>query len=208
MDQYIREACVESLEQVLKAQQKGADRIELCDRLDLGGTTPSKELILAANETGLPVRVMIRPRGGNFSYSTEELEEMVESIKFCKTAGVEAVVLGVVKEDGKLDYEEIARLVKIAKPLKVVVHKAIDETPDPVQAVGPLLAIDGVSSILTSGGSATAFEGKKRLKEMLETVGGKLEIVVAGKVTAENLDVLHECLNATAYHGKLIVGEL
>lgn len=205
---YIKEACVENLSQVLQAQKKGADRIELCDRLDLDGTTPSRELIRAAKETGIPVRVMIRPRGGNFIYSEKELKEMQESILFCKEQGVEGVVFGIQKEDGSLNYEQIQKLAEFASPLKVVVHKAIDSTPDPVDAVKDLLKIGEVSSILTSGGMETAFEGKDNLKKMIEIADGQIEIVVAGKVKDSNIEQLHQFLHSTAYHGKRIVGDL
>lgn len=205
---YLKEACVENLSQVLQAQKKGADRVELCDRLDLDGTTPPRELIKAAMETGIPVRVMIRPRGGDFIYTDEELEEMENSILFCREMGVEGVVFGIQKEDGILNYERIQKLAKIASPLKVVVHKAIDSTPDPVDAVRKLLEIREVSSILTSGGMETAFEGKDNLKKMIEIADGQIEIVVAGKVTNDNIEQLHQYLHSSAYHGKRIVGEL
>ncbi|UJH90984.1 copper homeostasis protein CutC [Antarcticibacterium sp. 1MA-6-2] len=205
---YIKEACVENLSQVLQAQKKGANRIELCDRLDLDGTTPPRELIIAAMETGIPVRVMIRPRGGDFIYTEEELNKMESSILFCKELGVEAVVFGIQKEDGYLNYEQIQKLAKIASPLKVVVHKAIDNTPDPVGAVKELLNIEEISSILTSGGMETAFEGKNNLKKMIEIADGQIEIVVAGKVTESNIEQLNQFLHSKAYHGKRIVGDL
>ena len=208
MNSYIKEACVENLFQVEKAKMKGADRIELCDRLDLDGTTPSRDLVLVAQRTGLPVRVMIRPRGGDFVYSEDELNEMINSIKLCKDLGVEGVVLGILEKDDNMNFQQIQRLAKIASPLKVVVHKAIDDTPNPVDAVQKLTEIKEVSAVLTSGGKATALEGWKILRQMLEIAGGKLEIVAAGKITDENIDEVHHLIGADAYHGKKIVGDL
>ena len=208
MSSYLKEACVENLSQVIQAKQNGADRIELCDCLDLDGTTPPKDLIVAAKETGIPVRVMIRPRGGSFVYSEEEIDQMLASIEFCKEVGVEAVVFGILKSNGELDYEQIGILAKAASPLKVVIHKAIDDTPDPVAAVKKLKVIDEVSSVLTSGGRPTALEGQEVLREMLAASNGRIEIVAAGKITDENIDDLHSLIGARAYHGKKIVGDL
>lgn len=205
---YLKEACVETFHQAITAEQKGADRIELCARLDLDGTTPSREHIEAAKETGIPVRVMIRPRGGDFIYSRDELGEMLDSINLCKELGVEGVVFGIQRKDRSLDYEQIENLARAALPLKVVIHKAIDETPDPVDAVRKLKKIKGVSAILTSGGKKTALEGKEVLKQMLNASGGQVEIVVAGKVTNGNIDDLHNLIGADAYHGKKIVGDI
>lgn len=208
MSKYIKEACVENLSQVVQAKKRGADRIELCDRLDLDGTTPSRQLIVSAKETGIPVRVMIRPRGGNFVYTEEELIQMIVSIEFCKKAEVEGVVFGILKNDNGLDYQQIGKLAGIASPLKVVVHKAIDDTPDPVEAVKNLLLIENISAVLTSGGKPTAFEGQESLREMVKLMGDRMEIVAAGKITDDNIEEVHKQIGAKAYHGKKIVGNL
>lgn len=208
MSKYIKEACVENLSQVVQAKKRGADRIELCDRLDLDGTTPSRQLIVSAKETGIPVRVMIRPRGGNFVYTEEELIQMIVSIEFCKKAEVEGVVFGILKNDNRLDYQQIGKLAGIASPLKVVVHKAIDDTPDPVEAVKNLLLIENILAVLTSGGKPTAFEGQESLREMVKLMGDRMEIVAAGKITDDNIEEVHKQIGAKAYHGKKIVGNL
>lgn len=206
MDDFIKEACVGNLKDALAAEQKGADRIELCANLQVGGTTPSEKLITdAMNELKIPIRVMIRPRGGDFVYSSEELAEMTVAIEFCKSIGVEGVVFGVLNDDLSMDIAAISKLITIAKPLKVVIHKAIDETPNLLEAVRELIDIGGVTTILTSGGAVTALEGKETLKQMLELAQRKIEIMPAGKVTSENVETLHGFLGSTAYHGKRIV---
>ena len=209
MNNFIKEACVGNLQESLRAEEKGADRLELCANLEVGGTTPSEELILQAKQqVTIPLRIMIRPRGGDFVYSEAELEEMRTSIKFCKKAGVEAVVFGILKPDNSLNIEEMAELARLAAPLKVVIHKAIDLTPDPVAAMESLKTIEEVATVLTSGGKPTAFEGRENLKKMLEIGGRKIEIMPGGKVSEANVEELHHILNARAYHGKLIVGDL
>lgn len=208
MTNYIKEACVGNLQESLKAEEKGANRLELCANLEVGGTTPSEELILQARQLlNIPLRIMIRPRGGDFIYSEKELEEMKVSIEFCKKAGVEAVVFGILKPDNTLDLERMTELAQLAAPLKVVVHKAIDLTPDPVAAIEGLCRIEGIATVLTSGGKPTAFEGRETLTQMMQSCG-KIEVMPGGKVSEDNVEALHRELGTTAYHGKLIVGSL
>jgi len=210
MKSFFKEACVENLDQALKAEAKGADRIELCAHLELGGLTPSRELIVeASQQLNIPLRIMIRPRGGDFIYSAKEIRIMIASIEFCKTIGVEGVVFGILDSDRKLNLELIKQLTNIATPLKVVIHKAIDYSTKPLEGLGELIKIKGITSVLTSGGAQTAIEGKKTIKEMLQLCGGGgIEIVPAGKITNNNVHELHEYFGAKTYHGKRIVGDL
>ena len=206
---YIKEACVETLEQAVIAEKKGADRLELCAYVAFDGLTPAPDLIKAVlNAVSIPVRVMIRPRNGNFCYNEDELEHMENCIKHCKKVGVEGVVFGVLEESGKLNIEALEQLVKVAKPLKVVIHKAIDETPNLIDSIKKLLKLESIDTVLTSGGKSNAFDGKENLLQMMRTAGAKLEIMPAGKITQFNLTELDHILGAKAYHGRLIVGEL
>ena len=208
MINFIKEACVESLEEALKAERLGADRIELCADLSQDGITPDKEVIRKAKEQLLiPIRVMIRPRGGNFVYAKAEYNEMKQDVEFCKEIGVEGVVFGILNENKTLDIERISGLVEVAKPLKVVIHKAIDETPDILKATQELTNINGISTILSSGGKVTAKDGILALKSMIDIAGNKLEIMPAGLVTYKNLDEIHKSVGAKAYHGRQIVGD-
>lgn len=209
MNPFIKEACVENLSQAKSAEKNGANRIELCSHLEVGGLTPSEELIsMVLNHVNIPVRVMIRPRAGNFLYSEKEIFQMEASIEFCKRAGVEGVVFGILKQDHCLNIQAIRELISAAFPLKVVIHKAIDNTPDPLQSVRELAELGGVDTILTSGGFATAFEGKENLREMLKICGNEVELMPAGKITKDNLLDFHQHLEARAYHGRSIVGTL
>jgi len=208
MTNFVKEACVESLEEALKAEKLGADRVELCADLSQDGITPERNVIEKAKaELKIPFRVMIRPRGGDFVYSEAEFEVMKQDISFCKAIGVEGVVFGILKEDKTLDLDRISTLVALSKPLKVVIHKAIDETPDILKATEELSKIDGISTILSSGGKATAKEGISTLKGMIAIAGNKLEIMPAGRVKNKNLDEMHKSIGARAYHGRRILGE-
>lgn len=206
---YTKEACVETLSEAIKAEKQGADRIELCANLDVGGTTPSFELIQEAKaKLSIPIRVMIRPRGGDFYYSDSEIESMQSQIEICKKLNVEAVVFGVSNLDKTLNIESIKKLALKAYPLKVVIHKAIDETPDISLACKSLISTEQITTILTSGGKDTAEENLVFLKSLIDLAGDKIEIMPAGKITDKNIEKLHVFLKARAYHGKLIVGSL
>lgn len=201
----IKEACVESLIDALEAEKRGADRIELCDNLSQGGTTPSYGTIKVALSTlKIPVFPIIRPRGRDFYYTPDEIEVIKEDIKVCKSLGAKGVVLGLLTKDKKIDFEVLSQLVELAKPMEVTFHKAIDELEDPTLVIDELINI-GVKRILSSGTKPTALEGKDMLNKMIEKAGDRLTIVVAGKVTKEILPEVSNLIPAKEYHGKVIV---
>jgi copper homeostasis protein len=202
----ILEACVETLEEAIYAEQRGALRLELCANLYLDGTTPDSELIIdVLSHVTIPVKVMIRPREGDFVYSDEEFNTMLESIKICKSLGVSGVVSGILREDNTLDLDRLNILAGLANPLPVTVHKCIDLVPDIFDAIEALNQIPGVQSILSSGQADTAEHGAELLKRMLQACGEKLRLIVAGKVTQENLAELVLTIGAREYHGRRIV---
>ena len=184
----IKEVCVESFSEALAAEKRGADRIELCDNLYLGGTTPS----------------IIRPRGGNFHYSKEEIEIMKEDIKVCKSLGAKGVVLGVLTTDNKVDFETLKELVDLASPMEVTFHKAVDELENPVEVIDRFVEI-GVKRILSSGTKETALEGKDILNAMIKKADNRIIILIAGKVTSDNFEEVAAAIPSTEYHGKKII---
>lgn len=201
----IKEACVESFEKALEAQSNGANRIELCENLAVGGTTPSYGTVkICLEKLNIPIFPMIRARGGNFVYSKDEIEIMKEDIKIFKELGVKGVVLGCLTSDNKIDLELTKKLVNLAYPMEVTFHKSIDEILNPLDYIDDLVNI-GIKRILTSGGKATALEGKDLINEMIKKSNGRLKIVVAGKVTKGNLNGLSNLISADEFHGKLIV---
>ena len=201
----IKEACVESFEKALEAQNNGANRIELCENLAVGGTTPSYGTVkICLEKLNIPIFPMIRARGGNFVYSKDEIEIMKEDIKVFKDLGVKGLVLGCLTSDNKIDLELTKTLVNLAYPMEITFHKAIDEISNPLDYIEDLVNI-GIKRILTSGGKATALEGKDLINDMIKKSNGRLKIVVAGKVTKENLNELSNLISADEFHGKLIV---
>lgn len=205
----IREACVETFQEALRAEEQGAERIELCARLDLGGITPSYALIESVRKVlSIPVMVMIRSRGGNFVYDPMEIKIMRQNIDACKEIGVSGVVFGLLTKSGNVDLTRTQELADYAAPLDVTFHKAIDDTPDPVEAIEDLLKVKGIHRVLSSGGADAALKGASVLNEMIKRANGKIIIMAGGKVTSENLSEIARIIPTTEFHGKKIVGSL
>jgi len=201
----VKEVCVESYDEALRAVKAGATRIELCDNLAAGGTTPSYGTIKKCMEKlTVPIMVMIRPRSGNFNYSPDELEIMQEDILLCKDLGVAGVVFGMLDRIGNIDKEQTLKFVQLSRPLSVTFHKAIDQSVDILGGVSFLRGI-GVDRILSSGGQETALEGQKTLNQMIELASPQLSIIVAGKVSWENFEEIREKIPSGDYHGRRLV---
>ena len=205
----ILEACVETFEEALKAELLGADRIELCDDLNVGGVTPSYALLDSVlRQIKIPVMVMIRPRGGNFVHTSSEIKVMKQSIEVCKSLNVMGVVFGILDKQNHIDFATTRMLAEYASPLEVTFHKAIDDTPDPVRSAESLTGIKGISRILTSGGRPTALEGAENINEMNKVTAGHLKILAAGRITSANLENISAILEVEEFHGRKIVGNL
>lgn len=202
----IFESCVETLEDAIIAEEKGANRIELCSELEQDGLTPSRELTAqCVYYLTIPVMAMVRPRGGNFVYSEEEIKQMEAEIEFFKQAGVAGVVFGLLTNEGKIDIENTSRLAKLAFPLEVTFHKAIDYTDDLLKSFQELNEIEGITRVLTSGGMDTAWNGREVLKQMQRLPDRKIKIIAAGKVLPENRTRIAEFTGISELHGKKIV---
>ncbi|HEX6069350.1 MAG TPA: copper homeostasis protein CutC [Longimicrobiaceae bacterium] len=181
------EACVDSVESALAAQAGGAGRVELCDDLVEGGTTPSAGMIeLCCERVGIPVFVMIRPRGGDFLYSDAEFEVMRRDVGRAAALGAAGIVLGLLRADGSVDVERTRRLVEEARPLPVTFHRAIDVSRDTDEALDALLAL-GVDRVLTSGRAASAEAGLDVIARMVQRAAGRIVVLAGGGVKEENV---------------------
>jgi copper homeostasis protein len=204
----IKEVCVESLAEALNAVHAGATRIELCENLTVGGTTPSYGTIKKCKELlPVPFMVMIRPRGGDFVYTDDEFKLMKEDIAVCRELKVPGVVFGLLTTSGQIDIPRTRELIELARPMQVTFHKAIDETEDIAAAARQLKAL-GVNRILSSGGKPTALEGAVMLRHMLEIGGKEMHIIVAGKVTNDNLEQVMSLVPSGEFHGRKLVGNI
>ena len=202
----VYEACVESLADALDGEGRGAHRIELCTALGQDGLVPARVLVSECRRRlSIPIMAMIRPRGGDFVCSEDEVAQMAEEIAYCKRVGVAGVVFGLLTPDGAIDGKNTEWLVRAAFPLAVTFHKAIDYSADIMASFGRLNSIDGITRVLTSGGCPTAWEGRDVLKAMHELPGRRIELVAAGRLLPENRERVADYTGIRELHGKRIV---
>lgn len=202
---YRIEACVETLAQAQAAEAGGAHQIELCADLSVGGLTPSLALIQQTRAVlSIPIKVMIRPRAGDFIYSAAEIQQMLAQVEEIKSLDIREFVLGMTI-GSQLDLERIRLFTETHPDRQFTIHKAIDEVHDPVAAVRQLIGIPGVKSVLSSGKAPTAREGAAMLGEMVLVAADQLEVIAAGRITAQNLSEIHNLIGAPVYHGRRII---
>ncbi len=184
------EICCNSIQSALNAQAAGADRIELCSGLTEGGMTPSLGLIEETiSQLKIPVYVLIRPRGGDYCYTDEELKVMIRDIEWCKQSGVKGIVSGVLTENADINREKTQMLLKAATPLDFTFHRAFDVVNDPQMTIQILKAI-GCKRVLTSGGSAIAYNGRKLISDLVREAGIGLSIMSGGGVDENHIQEL------------------
>ena len=204
----VLEVCVDSTASALAAKRGGADRLELCADLIIGGTTPSLVLLRQVKtETGLPVRALLRPRFGDFCYDRWELAQMVQSAAELVQAGADGIVTGVLTPDGRLDAQAMRPIyaavseaaAKAGRPVALTLHRAFDVCAAPFAALEAARSL-GVCTILTSGQAASAPAGAKLLGRLVKQAGGSVEILVGAGVSAENIPALAARTGARAFH--------
>lgn len=189
MDRFL-EICCTSFQSVVNAQNSGADRIELCDNIYEGGTTPSNGLISKVkSELVIPVHVLIRPRGGNFIYSEEEFDVMRQDIVVCKENGVNGVVSGVLREDYAIDLEKTAELVSLAKPMNFTFHRAFDLVANQQEELFQLIEL-GVSRVLTSGGRNSVYDGRQAILDLVRMANQRIQIMAGGGLKLDDISGL------------------
>jgi copper homeostasis protein len=197
------EMSVETLDAAVAAVRGGADRVELCEDLSVGGVTPNLDLIKATRERiHVPIFVMIRPRGGDFCYSAAEFRRMKEEIAQAKAAGMDGVVLGILTPEGRVDIERTEVLVHLAKPLPATFHRAFDELADLAQGLENVIAV-GATRVLTSGGMATAEEGAPGIERLLEQARDRIAILPGGGIRPANLSKIVRATRAAEFHSGL-----
>lgn len=206
------EVCVDTAEGLAQAVAGGADRIELCAALAVGGLTPSAGLIGLAARCGVPVVAMIRPRAGDFVWSVAEVAMMEAEIAAVRAAGLAGVVLGASRADGRLDVPVLRRLVAVAPGMELVLHRAIDLTPDMGEALEEAVDL-GFHRILTSGGETTAEAGAARIATLVVQAAGRITVMPGSGVNPGNAAMLKglgiteihaSCSAATAASGRVV----
>jgi len=186
-DRYTLEIAANSLSSALAAQEGGADRVELCENLGEGGTTPSYgTLALARDRLRIPLYALIRPRAGDFLYGAEEREAMHRDIELCVRLGCDGVVIGALDAHGCIDTAVCRELIAAAGPLGVTFHRAFDATPDAGDALETVIAL-GCERVLTSGAHASAMEGTSAIAALVRQARGRLSIMAGAGVTVGNI---------------------
>ena len=209
MQDFCKEVCVDNIKDAMRAVDLGANRIEYCSKLNEEGLTPNVEDVkYLLKNINIPIRVMIRPHSKSFNYSETDVSVILRDISTFKKIDIDGVLIGCLNKDDEIDLEKINLLVEKAKPLKVIFHKAIDMTSDPLKSLKNLIKYSNINGVLTSGGFKKAEDGVKLLKKMLDICPINFELIIAGKITSENINKINQKLSAKFYHGKKIVGVL
>lgn len=194
------EVCCGSAQSAINAQEGGAHRVELCQNLEAGGTTPSAgDILLARNRLSIDLHVLIRPRDGDFLYSENELEIIRQDIAFCKSAGVNGVVMGFLTKDGEIDQSLTREMIALARPMSVTFHRAFDLCRNPKTALEHLIDL-GVDRLLTSGQKPTALEGAPLIKSLVQQAGKYLIIMPGSGIREHNIRELTELTGAREFH--------
>lgn len=194
------EIVVYNIESALRAQEGGADRIELCDNPGDGGTTPSYGIIeVVRQHVSLDVFVMIRPRGGDFHYNSYEFHSMKRDIAQCQRLSVDGVVFGILNPDGTIDKKRCKELIDKARPLKVTCHRAFDMTRDPFEALEDCIEV-GFDRILTSGHHAQALEGAQLIGKLIKRANGRIAIMPGSGVNEGTVGEIVSITGAKEIH--------
>lgn len=206
MQNYMLEVCVDSVESAVNAMNGGADRLELCSNLIIGGTTPTAALFRSVKQHA-PVRtnVLIRPRFGDFLYTEYEFEIIKQEVEQFRELGADGVVIGCLKADGELDVERLAELKQAAGPMNVTLHRAFDVCRDPFKALEQVRHL-GIDTILTSGQQNSCSQGAQLIKELVDRAG-EVQILVGSGVKSSIIPQMADMTGASSFHlsGKMVL---
>ena len=194
------EICVDSATGAFAAERGGADRVELCDNLLEGGTTPSAGCIaITRRRLKIRLQVIIRPRGGDFLYTPDEIEVVREDIRIAKDLGADGIVIGCLTAEGEIDRVRTAELIQLARPLNVTFHRAFDMCRDPQKALEELIAL-GVDQVLTSGQEACCLEGMELIAALHKQAAGRIIVMPGGGITPRNIQRIIDGTGVSEIH--------
>lgn len=204
-DYVILEICADSVESAVAAEQGGADRIELCSNLLEGGVTPSAGLIFTVRrKLAIDLYVMIRPRGGDFCYHSEEFETMEKDVLIAKQLGANGIVVGILQEDGDIDVVRTRHLVEMARPLKTTFHRAFDMSRELGKSLEQVIET-GADRVLTSGGEQKAEDGIRTIAKLVNRADQRLSVMVGAGITGSNVRHIIEATGVREIHASVRV---
>jgi len=194
------EICVDSVQSATVARDAGASRVELCANLPEGGTTPSFGTItLARKYLNIELNVLIRPRAGDFLCSEIEFETMRKDIEGCRNAGVDGIVIGILKPDGTVDTGRTSELVELSHPMQVTFHRAFDMCADPHAGLEEIIK-SGAARILTSGQKNSAEEGASLIRALVKQSGDRIIIMPGSGINEGNIETIARITQAREFH--------
>lgn len=197
---FLLEVCADSVQSAVSAQEGGADRIELCSGLVIGGLSPSPAMFREVKRnTDIKVRVLLRPRFGDFCYDEYEFRTIRDEVEQFRNLGADGVVIGILKPDGTLNMEQMAELVKAANGIGVTMHRAFDVCRDPFEALEQCVSL-GIDTILTSGQKSSAWEGRNLLSRLTERAAGRLDILAGAGIGPDVISELATCTGVKSFH--------
>jgi len=203
MNKFILEICANSVESAIMAQKGGAHRVELCDSIYEGGTSPSYGAIEQARKMlSIDLNIIIRPRGGDFCYSDNEFEIMCNDILIAKSLGVNGVVIGILNTDGSVDINRTKHLVQLANPMNVTFHRAFDVSRDPFQSLEDIIQC-GCKRLLTAGQANKAIQGIEIIKQLVQKSNGRITIMPGSGVDESNIEEIFKTTGALDFHAAL-----
>ena len=192
MNDYLVECCANSIQSAMQGELGGANRIELCTNLEVGGLTPSREDIATLiGRINIPVRILIRPKDGNFIYTEAEILQVISDIQFCKRLRFEGVVIGALNTNGSINKEQTKAMVKAAKPMHVTFHRAFDEGNNLQQNLEDVIAC-GCDILLTAGQSNNISNGLSNLKQLIKLANNRITILAGSGVNHTNTEALYK----------------
>lgn len=200
MRNYILECCVDSVESAIEAKRGGANRIELCSGLVIGGLSPSKALFETIREkVDIRIHTLLRPRFGDFCYTDYEHKILKKEVRMFRELGADGIVIGALRPNGSLHIEQMKELLEEAGEMSVTLHRAFDMCKDPFQTLEEAKKL-GIHTILTSGQKNSCVEGVGMLAKLVEKSEGKIEILIAGGVDGNVIPKLYKETGSHAYH--------
>ena len=192
MNIFLTECCANSVRSAINGQIAGANRIELCRNLEIGGVTPSKKEIRKAMEIlHIPIRILIRPRSGDFFFSKQELSQMISDIEFCKAIGCEGVVIGALNKDNSINIEQTKVMAKAAKPMRITFHRAFDEANNLEENLEDVITC-GCDSLLTAGQNTNVVDGISNLEKLIKLADNRIQILAGSGVNHTNAEALYK----------------
>ena len=202
----VLEVCAQSLQSAMTAQIGGAQRIEFCSGLELGGLTPSAaHLQLARERLHINICVLIRPRAGDFLYNELEFETILKDVEYCKQLGIDGVVVGCLRPDNTFDETQMKAIAAVAGNMELVSHRAFDATPNPFEAMETLINL-GYHRILTSGQANVALDGIPVLKQLVDLAQARIDIMAGSGVLVTNIEQLARATGAKDFHSSFKKG--